>query len=436
MLSERLHPVLLLILILFLLFMIMGMPIAFAIGISGFVFFLQQTGLPYTIPVQLALSQTQSFVLLAIPMFVFAGNLLNETGITDRLVKLSSVLAGHMRAGLAQVNVVLSTLMGGVTGSAIGDASMEARILGPGMNEKGYARGFSAGITGFSSLIVTMIPPSIGLVLYGSIGEVSIGRLFMAGLVPGLLMAVSMMVAVSLTARKRGYLPERKKASPKEMIVTFINCIWAFLFPILLIVGLRFGIFTASEAGAFAVVYALFVGVFIYRELTWEKFIRALHNTVLDVGMIMLLMALSAIFSYGLTWDMIPQTLAQLILGISNTPWVIMLIIMVFLVVAGMFMDSTVLILLLSSILIPVAQQLGIDLVHFGIVMVLTLTIGLLTPPVGLVMYVVSTIFECSLQDFLRESWPFLVATLLVIILVIFVPDVVLFLPNLVFGKG
>ncbi len=426
----------LLVLILFLLFMTMGMPIAFAIGISGFVFFLQQTGLPYTIPVQLALSQTQSFVLLAIPMFVFAGNLLNETGITDRLVKLSSVLAGHMRAGLAQVNVVLSSLMGGVTGSAIGDASMEARILGPGMNEKGYARGFSAGITGFSSLIVTMIPPSIGLVLYGSIGEVSIGRLFMAGLVPGLLMAVSMMVAVSLTARKRGYLPERKKASPKEMVVTFINCIWAFLFPILLIVGLRFGIFTASEAGAFAVVYALFVGVFIYRELTWDKFLRALHNTVLDVGMIMLLMALSAIFSYGLTWDMIPQTLAQLILGISNTPWIIMLIIMVFLIVAGMFMDSTVLILLLSSILIPVAQQLGIDLVHFGVVMVLTLTIGLLTPPVGLVMYVVSTIFDCSLQDFLRESWPFLVATMLVIILVIFAPEIVLFLPNLVFGKG
>lgn len=426
----------LLVLILFLLFMIMGMPVAFAIGISGFVFFLQQTGLPYTIPVQLALSQTQSFVLLAIPMFVFAGNLLNETGITDRLVKLSSVLAGHMRAGLAQVNVVLSTLMGGVTGSAIGDASMEARILGPGMNARGYARGFSAGITGFSSLIVTMIPPSIGLVLYGSIGEVSIGRLFMAGVVPGFLMAAAMMIAVSLTARKRGYLPEREKASLKEIIGTFFNCIWAFLFPILLIVGLRFGIFTASEAGAFAVVYALLVGIFFYKELTWEKFLRALNHTVLDVGMIMLLMALSAIFSYGLTWDMIPQRLAQLILGISNIPWVIMLIIMVFLIVAGMFMDSTVLILLLSSILIPVAQQLGIDLVHFGIVMVLTLTIGLLTPPVGLVMYVVCTIFECSLQDFMKESWPFLAATLLVIILVIFVPDLVLFLPNLVFGKG
>ena len=426
----------LLVVILFFIFMIMGMPIAFAIGISGFVFFLQQIGLPYTIPVQLALSQTQSFVLLAIPMFVFAGNLLNETGITDRLVRLSSVLAGHMRAGLAQVNVVLSSMMGGVTGSAIGDASMEARILGPGMNERGYARGFSAGITGFSSLIVTMIPPSIGLVLYGSIGEISIGRLFMAGLVPGLLMVIAMMIAVAITARKRDYLPERKRASLKEMALTFVECIWAFLFPILLIVGLRFGIFTASEAGAFAVVYALFVGLFIYKELNWEKFLRALQNTVLDVGMIMLLMALSAIFSYGLTWDMIPQTLAQMMLGISNTPWVIMLIIMVFLIIVGMFMDSTVLILLLSSILIPVAQQLGIDLVHFGVVMVLTLTIGLLSPPVGLVMYVVSGIFECSIQDFLKESWPFLLATMLVIVLIIFIPDVVLFLPNLVFGKG
>lgn len=426
----------LLVLILFFVFMIIGMPIAFAIGISGAVFFLQQQSLPYTIPVQLALSQTQSFVLLAIPMFVFAGNLLNETGITNRLIKLSSVLAGHMRAGLAQVNVVLSALMGGVSGSAIGDASMQSRILGPGMNAKGYARGFSAGITGFSSLIVTMIPPSIGLVLYGSIGEVSIGRLFAAGLVPGILMTITLMVAVSVTARQRGYLPEREKASPKEMAATFVECIWAFLFPIFLIVGLRFGFFTPSEAGAFAVVYAIAVGAFIYKELTWAKFIKAVECTVLDIGMIMLLIALSAIFSYGLTWDMIPQTLAQFMLGISSTPWVLLLIMMVFLIAAGMFMDSTVLILLLSSILIPIAQQAGIDLVHFGIVMVLTLTIGLLTPPVGVVMYIISSIFECSIQDFLKESWLFLLATLLVIVLIIFVPDVVLFVPNLIFGKG
>jgi tripartite ATP-independent transporter DctM subunit len=426
----------LLVMILFLVFMVIGMPIAFAIGISGAVFFLQQSTIPYTVPIQLVVSQTQSFTLLAIPLFIFAGNLLNETGITNRLIKLSSVLAGHMRGGLAQVNVVLSTLMGGVTGSAIGDASMEARILGPAMNERGYNRGFSAGITGYSSLITTMIPPSIGLVLYGSIGEVSIGRLFLGGFVPGLLMALFLMIAVMITARVKGYQPERKRASLKEISTTFAECIWAFLFPILLIVGLRSGLFTPSEAGAFAVVYTLLVGALAYKELKWERFVKALETTVLDIGMIMLLIALSAIFGYGLTWDMIPQQLAQFMIGISTTPWVVLLIMVAFLLIAGMFMDSTVLILLLSSILIPIAKTLGVDTVHFGVIMVLTLTIGLLTPPVGLVLYVMCSIFECSISEFLKQSWLLLAAIVVVILLIIFVPDVVLFLPNLVFGKA
>lgn len=426
----------LLVLILFLFFMILGMPVAFAIGIAGVAFFLQQPTLPYTIPVQLVLSQTQSFVLLAIPMFVFAGNLLNETGITDRLIKLASVLAGHLRAGVAQVNVVLSALMGGTTGSAIGDAAMEARVLGPGMNARGYARGFSAGITGFSSTIVTMIPPSIGLVLYGSIGEVSIGRLFAGGIVPGLLLTAFLMLAVAITARKRGYLPERERASFKEMATTFLHCIWAFLFPVLLIVGLRSGLFTPSEAGAFAVAYALLVGLLFYRELSWERFVRALEYSILDIGMIMLLISLSSIASYGLTWEMIPQRLAQFMLGISPTPWVLLLIIMAFLIVAGMFMDSTVLILLLTSILIPVARQAGIDVVHFGVFMVLALVLGLLTPPVGMVMYVVCSIFECTIQEFLKESWLFFIAFLLVLFLILFFPNLVLFIPNLIFGRG
>ena len=366
----------LLVVILFFLFMILGMPVAFAIGISGMVFFLQQPTLSLTVPVQLILTQTQSFVLLAIPLFVFSGNLLNETGITQRLMKLASVLAGHLNAGMAQVNVVLSALMGGVSGSAIADASMQARVLGPGMNERGYARGFSAGITGFSSLIVTAIPPSIGLVLYGSIGEVSIGRLFAAGIVPGLLMMTFLMIAVSITAKQKGYRPERERASIKEISTTFIECIWAFLFPVLLIVGLRFGFFTPSEAGSFAVVYAIVVGTLAYKEFTWKKFTKTLETTMQDIGMIMMLIAMSAIFSYGLTWDMIPQQMAEFMLNISTVPWVSLLIIIAFLLVAGMFMDSTVLILLLTSILIPIANEVGLDLVHFGIVMVMTLKIG------------------------------------------------------------
>jgi len=376
-----------LVIILFFLFMLMGMPVAFAIGISAFVFFLQQPTLKLTMPVQIVLSQTQSFVLLAIPLFIFAGNLLNETGITHRLMKLASVLAGHLRAGLAQVNMVLATMMGGITSSAIGDATMLGRVLGPGMIERGYSRGFSAGVIGTSALITTMIPPGIGLVLYGSIGEVSIGRLFAAGILPGLLMTLFLMTAVAITARVKGYKPEREKmAPPKEIVVTFFDCIWAFLFPIILIVGLRFGIFTPSEAGAFACVYAIVIGLLVYRELTWKKFVKTLEHTAMDIGMIMLLIAMTGPFSYGLTWERIPQRIAEFVVGISDIPWVVMLVIVVFLLVAGMFMDSTVLILLLTSILIPVAKALEIDLVHFGIVMVLTLTIGLLTPPVGVVM--------------------------------------------------
>ncbi|MEW9033321.1 MAG: TRAP transporter large permease subunit, partial [Planifilum fimeticola] len=259
---------------LLLVLLLMGMPVAFAIGIAGAVFFLQQQTLSFSVPVQLVLTQTQSFVMLAIPLFIFAGNLLNETGITNRLLKLASVLAGHLRAGMAQSSVILSTLMGGITGSAIADASMQARILGKGMTDTGYARGFSAGVIGVSSLIVTMIPPSIGLILYGTIGEVSIGRLFAAGIVPGLLMALFMMVAIAVTGRRRGYQPERETASTlQEIGKTLVDCIWAFLFPVLLIVGLRFGFFTPSEAGAFAVAYAVVIGLLVYRELTWNRFL-------------------------------------------------------------------------------------------------------------------------------------------------------------------
>lgn len=420
----------------FLLLMFLGMPVAFAIGIAGTVFFVQLGTLPFTIPAQLILTQLQSFVLLAIPLFVFAGNLLNETGITDRLMKLSYVLVGHMRGGLAQVTVILSALMGGISGSAIADASMQGRVLGPGMLQRGYSKGFSAGIIGTSALIVTMIPPSIGLVLYGSIGEVSIGRLFAAGIVPGLLMTVILMFGVAYVARKKGYVPEREhRASLSEILRTLFDCVWAFLFPVLLILGLRGGLFTPSEAGSFAVVYALVIGTLAYRKLTWKKLVDCLRQTAVDIGMIMLIIAMSSVLSYGITWENLPQALAQFIVGISTTPWVVLLIIVAFLLVAGMFMDSTVLILLLTSILIPVARALEIDLVHFGVVMVLTLTIGLLTPPLGVVMFVVCSIFECSFQEYVRDSWFFMALIVLVVVMIIFWPQAVLYLPNLWFGS-
>ncbi|MGE5587874.1 MAG: TRAP transporter large permease [Clostridia bacterium] len=423
------------VLVVFVVLLVLGMPVVFAIGISGFVFFLQQPSLPLTMPVQRVLSETQNFALLAIPMFIFAGNLMNETGITKRLVKFATTLAGHMYGSLAQVSVVLSTLMGGVCGSAIADASMEARILGPTMTSRGYSRAYSAAVHGFTALITIAIPPSIGLVLYGTIGEVSIGRLLAGGIGPGLLMSAFLATAVAITARRRKYMPERPKMAPLgEILSTFVHTVWAILFPFLLLVTLRFGLLVPSEAGAAAAVYAMAVGLLAYREMTWKGFKRAVGLTILDVGMVMFLIAVSSLISYAMTWEMVPQALSQLLLGISRNPKIILGIIVVFLLFLGMFVDSTVMILLLTAILVPVIKQLGVDPVYFGVLMVISCAFGLLTPPVGLAMYSVCSIMECSVESFVREGWPFALAVFLVIIAMYLFPPIVTFIPNAIFG--
>lgn len=419
----------------FLVLLVLGMPVAFAIGIAGFLFFVQQPFLPYSMPVQLVLSETQNFSLLAIPMFVFAGNLMNETGVTKRLVRFAQVLTGHMYGWMGQVSVVLSTLMGGVSGSAIADSAMEARILGPEMIRRGYKPAWTAAVHGFTSLITIAIPPGIGLVLYGSIGQVSIGRLLAGGIGPGLLMAVFFSIVVAVTARRRGYLPEREGPAPvREIGSSFLASIWAVLFPILLIITLRSGLLVPSEAGALACLYAVLVGVVAYRELNWEGFKRAAQTTVQDTGMIMLLIAMSGLVSYGMKWEMIPQALTSSLLGLSTNPMVIVIAVLVFLLLLGTVLDSTVIILLLTAILVPVMKGLGLDLVHFGVVFVITCAVGLLTPPVGLAMYGLCSIMECSVQDFVKEGWPFFLAVIAVIVLMVAFPAIVTAIPNAIFG--
>jgi tripartite ATP-independent transporter DctM subunit len=425
----------LLVFILFIIFLLMGMPVAFAIGISGAVFFLQNPQLPYTMTIQLAISQTQNFPLLAIPLFIFAANLMNETGITYRLIKLAGVLAGHMRGGLAQVNVVLSTLMGGVSGSAIADAAMEARILGTEMLKKGFSRGYTTSVTTITACITPIIPPSIGLILYGTIGEVSIGRLFAAGIIPGVLMMGFLMIAVSVTSKKKKYLPERNRPTLLEVLTALADSIWAFLFPLALIGGLRFGLFTPTEAGAFAGVYALAIGFLFYRELTWEKFKRTLAFTIVDIGSIMLLISLSGIFGYGLAYEKFGEGLSEIMLGLTRNPQILLLIVVGALFILGMFIESVVIILIFTAILLPMVTEVGVDPVHFGLVMMLIVVLGLVTPPVGVSMYTVCSILNCPIEEYLKECIPFILAIVLVDILLIFFPEIVLFIPNLIFGK-
>ncbi|AJC74341.1 C4-dicarboxylate ABC transporter [Pseudothermotoga hypogea DSM 11164 = NBRC 106472] len=423
-------------LVAFLVFMLLGMPIAFAIGIAGFIWFLQHPYLPITIPIQLALSQIINFTLLAIPMFIIAGSVMNSAGVTKRLLDFASSLVGHMRGGLGQVSAVLSTLMGGVSGSSIADAAMETRMLGPEMLKRGYPRGFAVAVNVWTSLIVPIIPPGIAFILYGTIGQVSIGRLFAAGIIPGLLLMMIYMFVIHLVAKRLGLQPEReKRASRKEIARALSESIWALIFPVLLILGLRTGIFTPSEVGSFAVIYGLIVGFLIHREMNLKQFFsETLENSIGDIGAVLAILAMSNIFSYGMVWERVPETLASFLLGISNNPYVLMIIIMLFLIFAGLFIDATALILMTTAVLLPVARRLEIDPVHFGLVFILSAAMGNQTPPVGASMYAGCSVLGATLEEYTKASWPFLIATIIVILLVIFFPQLSLLIPKLIFG--
>ena len=421
--------------IIFFALLIFGVPLAFTIGIAGVAFLLSEPDLPLTVGVQKMISSTQSFPLLAVPFFVCAGHLMNASGITNRLIRFSTVLTGHLVGGLAHVSIVLSAMMGGISGSAVADVAMESRLLGPAMLEKGYSKGYTAAVIGLSGLITATIPPSIGLILYGFVGEVSIGKLLVAGVMPGLYMTAILMVAAYLTAKRKGYGVARPAPTIKEVFDSFIDCIWALIFPVILIVGIRFGIFTPSEAGAFAVVYAFAVGWFVYKELTWGKVREVLKHSVNDNGIIMLIIACSGIFGYATVYDGLPQTLAELITGITSNPTLLLFIVLGFLFFAGMFMEATVNTLLLTPIFLPIMKSVGIDPVHFGLLMMTIVTMGGMTPPVGVAMFTACSLLDCSTDEYIKESIPFIAAIVIQVVVMALFPETVLWLPDMVFGK-
>jgi len=418
--------------LLFLVLMLLGMPVAFAVGIASIVYYLVSDTIPISIGVQRIATATQSFPLLAVPLFVLAGNLMNASGITDRIIALAKVLTGWITGGLAQVSIVVSALMGGVSGSAVADAAMEARILGPSMLRNGFSRGFSAAVISVGSLITATIPPSIGLILYGFLGNVSIGKLFVGGIVPGILLTGLLMSSAYAIARRRGYRADAPGFPGFGQVVReAARCKWALLFPAFLIVGIRFGIFTPSEVGAFAVAYAILVGFVAYRELDWKKLVEAFHQSVSDVGMIMLIIMFSAMIGYVIALERVPQNAAEAIVGITESRYLLLLLVTLFILVLGMFLESTVIVLLLTPILVPIVTRAGIDPVHFGLIMMTATTLGSMTPPVGVAMYVVCGMLDCPIDEYTREALPHVAMVLLLIVLMVFFPPIVLFLPDL-----
>jgi TRAP-type transport system large permease protein len=423
---------LLLIGILFVLFLLSGLPVGFALALSSIPVFVLTSTMPPTVAIQKMVTATQSFPLLAVPFFIFAGNLMNATGITERLIKFARLLTGWLAGGLGQVSIVLSLMMGGISGSAVADASMEARVLGPGMiKQGGYSKPSAAAVLAFGSIITATIPPSIGLILFGFINEVSIGRLFLAGVIPGVLLTLILMLTTWLVARRNGYAPDLEKLPTfKELWASFLESVWALAFPVILIVGFRFGFFTATEAGAFLVFYALFIGIFVYRELTLAKLYDAIKDTILDLGMVMLLIMMAGVLGYAVTIEQGPQQIAALVTSLTQEPIVILILVLTLLLVSGMFLEGAANILLITPIVLPVLVHAGFDPVHVGILMVTLINIGGLTPPVGVIMFTVSGILGVKTGAFAKAAIPYFLALLAFLALLIAFPALALFMPG------
>lgn len=410
-----------------------GIPIAYALfGATVSYFSFIDASSPAHLMFQRIITSTQSFPLLAIPFFIMAGSIMNYSGISSKLMKFTDVLMGHFNGGLAQVNVLLSLLMGGVSGSANADAAMQSKMLVPEMEKRGYGKAFSAAITAASSAVTPVIPPGINLIIYALIASVSVTKMFIAGYVPGILMALALMLTVSYISKKRGYKPSRTKAATiGEVLAQLKESIWALLFPFGIIAGLRMGMFTPSEAGAVAVVYCIFVGAVIYKELKWHHVWPVMKETIYGTSSVTFIIVAASFFGYYMNWERIPQQLTSAMLGFTQNPYLMLMLINILLLVLGMFLEGGAALIILAPLLVPVVTKLGVDPVHFGIICIVNIMIGGLTPPFGSMMFTVCSITETSLGEFIKESMPFIVALLITLLIVTYWPGLVMFLPNL-----
>ncbi len=371
---------------------------------------------------QQAITGVESIALLAIPFFVCAGIMMNYTGVTARIMGFCEVLTGRMYGGLAQVNVLLSTLMGGLSGANLADAAMEAKMLVPEMEKKGFSKEFSSVVTAASAMITPLIPPGISMILYGCIANVSIGDLFISGIGVGLLLCVTMMILVRIISKKRGYAPIRTdRASLGEYAAAVKPAILPLLLPVIIIGGIRIGVFTATEAGAVAIVYAMMLGI-IYREMRWSDLKQGFKETVCTTSSIMLIVAAAGVFSWVLTKERVPQQLTEWIVATIDNKYVFLFIVNVFLLIVGMFIEGNASMIILVPLLHPIAMAYGINEIQFAMTYIFNNAIGALSPPMGTLMFVTCGITGCKTGAFIKEAVPFYVLLFINLMLITYVP--------------
>ncbi|KJS81879.1 MAG: C4-dicarboxylate ABC transporter permease [Peptococcaceae bacterium BICA1-8] len=408
-----------------------GVPISFCLILGVVAFLTMANTVSPDILAQQMYQAAASFPLMAIPFFLLAGDLMERTGITHRLVKFLVIIVGRIRGGLAQVVILSGTMLAGLSGSGAADTAAMAKILVPGMKEEGYDVDFSAALTAATGVLGPIIPPSIVMIVYGSLMNVSVGKLFIAGIIPGLLLGIGLMVTAYVISIKNKYPKREEPFSWKELFIGLKDASLALVMPVIILVGIRGGIFTPTEGGAAAVAYALFLGFFIYRSLSFKMLVDALVSSGVMAAVIMLIVAAANPFGWLLSLNQVPQQVAGLMLSITSNKYVIMMLINILLLIMGMFMETNAIVLLLAPILAPIAIKVGVDPLHFGVIMVVNLCIGLVTPPVGLNLFVAASTSGITLERVSVAVIPFLLVELGILLMITYIPEIILFFPRM-----
>lgn len=414
----------------FILLMAIRIPIPFALIASTLVYFIG-SDVPLSILIVRLLRSFDSFVLLAIPFFILAGKVMSESGISDRIISLADLMVGRVKGNLAYVNIVVSMFFGGITGTAISDTTAIGSVMIPSMTKAGYKKSFSAAVTAASSTMGPIIPPSIMFIIYGSIAQVSIRDMFLAGAIPGLLVGTSQMLVVWLYGRKNDLPRREEKISVKQGINIVGNAFYAILLPIIILGGILMGIVSPTEAAVIAAFYAMFIALFVYRSLSWSRLMGVIKESTVETGSVSIIIAAAAIFGWALSNEQLPMIFAEYLVENVHSTWMILLLINVLLFFLGMFMDSIPALMIVTPVFLPLFNMMGIDPIHGGLFMCVNLITGLATPPVGCCLFAASIISGESMEKISRAIMPFIVANIIIVLLITYVPAITLFIPSL-----